>query len=529
MTAYLATQFNQHPKLIMKIQLIGHASLFIETQDCKILMDPLLYTPAIVEGMQDICPKQAVILEKIPKFDTLVISHRHIDHFDLRSLVSLPKHVDVFIPKDKFLESCLRRLGYQHIYPLRDWSEVRLGSTRLLTTRSENRVPEYGMVFADSDGVFWNQVDSRITLDTIREVKSHYPQIDFLLAGWQPMLEIHYQHNYNLSFPFSSYSDTLKLISLTKPKAIAPGANGYKFINSSSWLNQIVFPVTREQFCRDVQQTCPEIADQVFTFEPGDVITIDQGECSYLSQNSDFVNMVEDDRHILDFCPVNVDSRLVDDNLEQYDLDELKTAIEQEVCVNLTQFFNQNKDSLFIEYCHWKVIYQLEVVFPDGSQTWHFDFSQEPIQCVVGRNPLANLFNAIAASSLYGIMRGTQGWDYANLGGFYRSFHKLYQATPYGIVKSIEESSDFSLPEPLYAKFPYDQVFERVRNYELEKLTQVNDSQGVELESGTTMVIIGKTLIRRNKPDFIQKSEQNGNSQPQSTPATMLLASKSLK
>ncbi|WP_019503699.1 MBL fold metallo-hydrolase [Pleurocapsa sp. PCC 7319] len=499
----------------MKIHLIGHASLFVETQDCKILMDPLLFNPAIVEEMQDVCPKRELALNHLPEFDTLVISHKHIDHFDLRSLAYLPKHVDVFIPKDKLIETCLRKLGYQNIYTLRDWSEVRLGATHLLTTRSENRVPEYGMIFADEDGVFWNQVDSRINPDTIREVKSRYPQIDFLLAGWQPMLETQYQHNDNLSFPFSEYSKTLKLISLTKPKAIAPGANGYKFINSSAWLNQIVFPVTREQFCRDAKRTCPEIADKVFTFEPGDIITIDRGECTHLTQSSDFVRMVEDDRELLDFCPVNVDSRLIDDNLDGHDLHEMKKAIKQEVCLSLTQFFNQNQDSLFLEYCHWQVIYQLEVVFPDGSQIWHFDFSEKQIQCRVGRNPLANLFNAITASSLYGIMQGTKGWDYAYLGGFYRSFHKLYQATPYGIVKSINESSNFSFPQPLYAKFPYDRVYERVRNYETKKWGQVENSQEIEPENTTTIVIIGKTLTRvaKLKPDLAQNSNSNGNSQ----------------
>ncbi len=484
----------------MQIHLIGHASLFVETQDCKVLMDPVLWD-SHCEDIEDICPKREVILDRLPEFDTLVISHQHTDHFDIRSLAYLPKHVDVLIPRDKCLESCLRKLGYQQIYFLGDWTEVRIGSTRLLTTRSENRVPEFGMVFADNDGVFWNQVDSVVSPETVGKVKSRYPQIDFLLAGWQPMLETQYQHHQSTSFPYSDYGQLLKLVNLVQPHAIAPGANGFKFINGSSWLNQIVFPVTREQFCRDVQQTCPEIAKQVFAFNPGDIVTIQQGECNHLPQQSEFVNMVEDDRESLSFCPVNVDSRLIDDNLEGYNLDELKTGIEQEVCIDLLEFFNQNKNSLFLEFCHWGVIYQLEVVFPDGSRTWHFDFSQEQIECGVGRNPLANVFTAIAASRFYSLIQGFKGWDYVQMGGYYRRFHKLYQATPYGIVQPHYSSNLFG-NEPLQAKFPYKEAYQKARDYEIEKWNQVNQSQTVQPASRTTMIAIGKTLTRVTKTNF---------------------------
>ena len=90
----------------MKIHLIGHASIFVETQDCKILMDPVLWD-SHCEDIEDICPKREVIFDRLPEFDTLVISHQHTDHFDIRSLAYLPKHVDVFIPIDK----CKRTLG----------------------------------------------------------------------------------------------------------------------------------------------------------------------------------------------------------------------------------------------------------------------------------------------------------------------------------------------------------------------------------------------------------------------------------
>jgi hypothetical protein len=475
----------------MEIHMIGHASIFVETQNCKILMDPVLWDPH-AEGIEDVCPKREVIHEQLPEFDLLIISHRHLDHFDIRSLAYLPKRVDVLIPKDQLLENCLRKLGYSQIYQLRDFCEVKLGSTRLIATRSENRVPEYGIVFADESGVCWNQVDTVVSLETIRFVKSRYPQVDLLLATWQPMLEANYQTNQSLSFPYSQYNEWLEKITLIRPKAVAPGANGFKFINGSSWLNQIVFPVTREQFCKDVRIICPEIGENVFALDPGDILALKNGEFSHLKGMCQFVKKVEDDIESLDFSPVKVESKLIDDNPNNHNLDEMREAINEEVCFNLPKFIMENKNSLFIEHCHWKVIYQLEIVFPDACSKWFFDFSEQNIQSRSGRNPLANFFTSMTASSIYGILKRIKGWDYAQVGGNYRSFKKIYAATNYGIIKPHE----FKIEDPLNLRFPYNEIFESVRHREVEKWVQPNENGSLANASKSFMIEMGNTLVR---------------------------------
>jgi hypothetical protein len=478
----------------MEIHMIGHASIFVETQDCKILMDPVLWDPH-AEGIEDVCPKREVIHEQLPEFDLLIISHRHLDHFDIRSLAYLPKTVDVLIPKDKLLETCLRELGYSQVYQLSDFSEVKLGSTSLLTTRSENRVPEYGVVFADESGVFWNQVDTVVSLDTIRFIKSRYPQVDFLLATWQPMLEINYQNNWSLSFPYSAYNQLLEKINLIQPKAIAPGANGFKFINGSSWLNQIVFPVTREQFCKDVKTVYPEIGENVFAFDPGDIIAFKNSEFSHIKEMCQFVKKVEDDRKSLDFSPVNVGNNLTDDNSDNYDIEQMREAIKEEICLNLPKFIIEKKDSLFIEHCRWKVIYQLEIVFPDFCEQWFFDFSEENIQVQTGRNPLSNFFTSITASSIYGILKRIKGWDYAHMGGNYRNFKKVYIVTSHGIIQPQENS----LGDPLMLKFPHKEIFESIRHWELKQWGQNNNASSTSNNRNTSMMRLGNHLVRAVK------------------------------
>lgn len=483
----------------MKVHSIGHASLFIETQDCKILMDPILWE-SHCEGIEDICPQRQVIHKQIPEFDILVISHQHTDHFDIRSLANLPKHVDVLIPKDKFMEDCLRRLGYYNIYSLKDFHEVRIGSTSLITTHSENRVPEFGMVFADSNGVFWNQVDSVVSSQTISKIKSDYPQIDFLLASWQPMLETKYQFNQNLNFPYKHYNDVLNKINLSVPKSIAPGANGFKLINGSAWLNKIVFPVTREQFCEDVKQAAPYIGENIFIFDPGDIITLENGEVNYSSQASSFVKKVMDDSDSIYFSPVTTDGTLVDDNPEQYDIEEMRDVISYEVNTNLSQFFQDKKDSIFMEYCHWKVIFQLEVVFPHDSETWYFDFCEGTIQSHKGKNPLSNVFSYITASAFYGLLQGFKGWDWANMGGYYRCFNKVYQATSHGIIQPLLESAD---GYPLSFKYPYKEAYEKARNFEIKKWGQTIEEPDMNKKMDNPMVAIGKTLTKLPKKDIL--------------------------
>ena len=51
-----------------------------------------------------------------------------------------------------------------------------------------------------------------------------------------------------------------------------------------------------------------------------------------------------------------------------------------------------------------------------------------------GRNPLANFFTYTTASGFYSLIQKTKGWDYLGLGGYHRSYNKIYQVTPLGLV-----------------------------------------------------------------------------------------------
>jgi UDP-MurNAc hydroxylase len=449
----------------MEIHMIGHASIFVKTADCAVLMDPVLWDTHL-EGLSDICPRRAVIHDRLPPYDFLVVSHNHQDHFDLRTLAYLPKDVEVLIPKDPLIETTLRRLGYTRIHGLDDFSEISAGSTRICTTRSDNRVPEFGVVFADPSGVFWNQVDTVVSVDAglLLFLHARFSRIDFLLATWQQMLEQNYQQNGPLTFPFEDYGRMLNNISLIRPRALAPGANGFKYVGEASWLNRVVFPITRERFCHDVGLACPTLAGNIFTLDPGDVLTLEDGRARYSSGAVDYVRTIKDDRDELDFQPVRIGADLVDHNPDREDLETLRKAVSREVECDLPAFINRKKFS-FVEHRRWGVIYQLEVVFPDGPQQWFLDFSEEQVCARRGRNGLANFFTFITASSLYGLLMRTKGWDYAALGGYYRRYQKVYAVTPLGIIRPKTDA----LPDVLELRFPYKQLLQEFLQREAEK------------------------------------------------------------
>lgn len=453
----------------MKIHMIGHASIFVETQDHAILMDPVLWDPH-QEGLFDVCPKREVLHERLPPFDFLIISHKHLDHFDIRTLAFLPKTVSVLIPQDELIEKCLRKLGYERIFKMNDFSEIKAGATRIFTTQSANKVPEFGVILADESGVFWNQVDTDVRRDTADFVLSRFPKIDFLLASWQPMMELSYQLNKSMAFPYEVYGQMLDNVRLIKPKALAPGANGFKYIGGSSWLNRVVFPVTREQFCRDVSRLRPDLNGNIFQLDPGDVFSLSGEEFKVQPGASSFVRKIGGDREELDFSPVMVGQDLADEAQQDVAPEVLREAIYEEVETHLLAFIDA-RPSLFTEHYRWKVIYQMTVVFPDGVEKWSFDFSAAKVQMRRGRNPLANFHTFMTASSLYGLLNGTKGWDNAMIGGYYRRFNKIYAITDFGLVRPDRAL----IKDPIELKLPYRKILDSLLLKEIERWQQAQE------------------------------------------------------
>jgi hypothetical protein len=77
----------------------------------------------------------------------------------------------------------LRELGFERINPVHPMGEILDDGFELYSTRSEIRsIPEFGMVFRDRSGIFWNQVDSCLSPQTIDAVLDRFGHVDVLFA-----------------------------------------------------------------------------------------------------------------------------------------------------------------------------------------------------------------------------------------------------------------------------------------------------------------------------------------------------------
>ena len=444
----------------MKITMLGHATLFIETQNLRILTDPILQDPH-QEGMLEIFPARTLDLEKLPEFDLLFLSHRHQDHFDLESLSRLPRDVQVILPDDPLLHQAFQHLGFEHLSSVHDLLQFKVGESEFLITPSRVSFAEHGIVVRDGDGVFWNQVDTILDESAIRDVIARVGHPDLFLASWQPMMEMAWQNSEELSFPYATYAAILDNIRRVNPRTLAPGANGFRYAGPAEWMNHVVFPLPREKFLADVVDLLPD-CEAVFPFDPGDVLELTGGVATCHKQAASFVRSEPRDPLVLAFCPPTAQRPLTDPLGDdgQSDYETIRTFLEDTVSAWL-----QSDGPLFADHRTWKVVYQLEVGFGDKSHYWHIDFRDENLLVRAGQTPIATISCGITAAALAGLINGTGSWDRASLGGSYYQFQRIYGVWEKGLVFP----NRLYTPNPLSLLFPEDNVFAALIEHQLKQ------------------------------------------------------------
>ena len=437
----------------MRITQLGHASLYIETADVRVLMDPVLIDPH-QEGLLEVFPRREVRWERLPPFEILFISHQHLDHFDIATLARLPRDAQVIIPEDPLMISAFEALGFKSVVCIRDYYTFQVGRSRFLVTPSEATHPEHGLLISDPDGTFWNQVDTILNAGQLDRVLAQFPTIDLMLATWQPMMELEWQYNRPLNFPWNSYGKLLEITRQIRPRALAPGSNGYRYAGSSSWLNQVVFPQTRERYLADMETMIPALKGRTFEFDPGDVLELRAGEPTLHRRASNFITSAARDPYELEFKPATAQRPLRDISGENEA--ELRAAV-AEFVERLFPEHLRSHPLLFRNHKDWRVIYQLEVAYAQRAEHWWCDFSASEVRFQAGRNPLANLSCGITASGLAGLLKGTCGWDRVALAGQFYQLHCVYGLWENGLVLPA-----VAISNPLHLIFFDEDVTERL-------------------------------------------------------------------
>jgi L-ascorbate metabolism protein UlaG (beta-lactamase superfamily) len=162
--------------------------MLIQSNKTTILTDPVWFD-YLWEEVNVLCPSIKLDLEKIPPIDVLNISHRHQDHFDVRTLAYLAQNdsilkpnATILAPKDDILIDVLNELNYKNIVIVEDFKSIKIEDVTLTPTPSLNEgdyFPEHGLLVNDGEVTIWNQVDTVVSPDIISHMHKLYGRLDF--------------------------------------------------------------------------------------------------------------------------------------------------------------------------------------------------------------------------------------------------------------------------------------------------------------------------------------------------------------
>jgi hypothetical protein len=385
----------------MRATLLGHACWLLETKAGYFLTDPVFGDP-FEEGTVTSCPRRTVDVAQLPALRGLLVSHRHLDHFDMASLAQLDPTVPVFCPPDPFLHYGLQRLGFRVIHPLEPFVAHHIDDVLLLPTPSLNRdVLECGMVVQDATGTLFNQVDTFLAAEVIQRLRHEVGSVDVHLAMYASQ---------NFHFFESQRQQTALLhgINLHTVRSLGadcviPAAAGFRFVDTLGWLNSHVFPISQTRFVQDLQRLTP--TQRVEVLWPGDTLDLHQGQVQVERQSAACVHVLEDDTHLLAYDATAPIPPLVDLNPAGYGLQGLHEFAQGVVAVGLPQHLARGLatgDALVGQYQRYGVTYQVEVVFPDGPPcVWTYRFDpQHPTLQRVTETTVPEVRKSIAASAL---------------------------------------------------------------------------------------------------------------------------------
>ena len=444
---------------MIKTTLIGHASLLIQSKETTILTDPVWFD-YLWEEINVLCPSINLDKDKIPPVDILNISHRHQDHFDVRTLAYLVQNklilkpdVIILAPRDDILIEVLNALDYKNIRIVSDFEPIEFRDVTLTPTPSLNEgdnFPEHGLLVHDGDVTIWNQVDTIVNPDIISYIHKLYGQIDFAHSRFLPLLEGNFTHHKAVNLPFDEYSSYLKVTSALRPKFIVPGSAAFRYRDELAFMNRYSFPTTQEQYLADLNTFCPEIKSS--TFFSGDVAFIGKDGVKVDRQASDFVRVREDDSHKIMFKPIMEISPIQSQTSDLIQHEKEIKVIEKYIN---NQFIEKiNSCEMNHVWRHWQTFYQLEVFDPNGgSSIWSIDFRNESLKIINGALDKINLYEGIAASDLFQLIEGNSSWDFVGISGNYRTFGNIYRVGP-GTFEFFSNEKTF--PLPLLHIFPND-------------------------------------------------------------------------
>jgi len=146
----------------VKITDIGHSTMLIELAGLKILTDPWFTDPIL--GIVTHPKSMGMRIEDVPDVDSILVSHGHFDHCDLKALSKLNRSAVVIVPESKTARR-IRKLGYTDVAVLAPWESRRVSNVRVTALPASHPVPECAYVISSEDAAVYFGGDTRYLKD----------------------------------------------------------------------------------------------------------------------------------------------------------------------------------------------------------------------------------------------------------------------------------------------------------------------------------------------------------------------------
>lgn len=122
----------------MKFQLIRHATMLLEINDRKILIDPIFSEKGAMPAIENV-PNQnknplvdlPLPIESLIDCDAVLITHLHHDHFDEKAAKLLPKEIQIFCQNED--EIRISNFGFKNVFPIDksvQWENIKITRTK---------------------------------------------------------------------------------------------------------------------------------------------------------------------------------------------------------------------------------------------------------------------------------------------------------------------------------------------------------------------------------------------------------------
>ena len=265
----------------MKITLISHASLLVETNGIRILTDPW-YSGRIYNDAWELCPPP-VALPDFASVDAVFISHAHPDHYHIPTLELLRdqrgKDVPIFIAK--FFHPTIRRdlrgLGFSRVVEMRPGAELSPFPRVRFFSQQFRMDDSLLVIIGEDDETLVNINDAPLRGSTLTDLAKRYPRVDycsaqFAIAQGYPYCYETAAHDFNredLVRRFDSFAQTLR------PRFMIPFASFVRFCNEDN------AHMNRHKMHLD--ELCRVSRSKLTILYPGD--SIDRGQVAHRSEH----------------------------------------------------------------------------------------------------------------------------------------------------------------------------------------------------------------------------------------------------